>query len=248
MECGWDDDDYNAAAMEQRHPCEEKGGGPAPTNAPLAVGLVTAGLMATESQKVLAGDRERSLAGRQVMLDLRHHTHYVTTFQRRHCRFDHEIWLVEPIAMLPSELTLSEVVQRALNGRNHSTGCALRIEGQHFTAMQCCPACGYHEATWLHLASRIPSAQRRCKVCSQLMTVRGFDLREWVDCQALRESDLARPLSFYGVEPCDVLSVRNEDRQQHFVLGASTLSRTTRRRGAGRRPLTKNIAAEVSHE
>ncbi len=84
MECGWDDDDYDTAALEQPYPCQPGGGGPAATNAPASLGHITAGLMAVECQKLLAGDRESLLAGRQVMLDLRHHTHYVTTFRRGH--------------------------------------------------------------------------------------------------------------------------------------------------------------------
>jgi molybdopterin/thiamine biosynthesis adenylyltransferase len=71
-ECAWDDGDY--AALEQAYPCQPDGNGVAATNAPASLGAVTAGMMAVECQKLLDGDMEHLLDGRQVMLDLRHHT------------------------------------------------------------------------------------------------------------------------------------------------------------------------------
>lgn len=239
MECGWDDDDYDVAAMEQRYPCQKGGGGLAPTNAPASLGLIAAGVMGTECQKLLADDRAHLLADRQVMLNLRHHTHVLTTFRRTHCRFDHEIWQIEQIESPPSTLTIGEIAHFVGNSPGHSSGCALRIEGQHFTTMQSCPGCGHHERVPLHLAQRVSSARRRCRVCRQRMAVRGFDLREWIDCQAIGEHDRARPLSSFGVKPFDVLSVRNGDRRRHFVLAPSTVSRVTTKWGCDRRPLAK---------
>ncbi len=232
MECDWAQDDYDSAALEQPYPCQPRGGGPASTNSPASLGHIAAGLMAIECQKLLAGDREFLLAGRQVMLELRHHTHYLTTVRRGHCRFDHEIWLVEHLEDLPAKMTLGEAVRLSADGSGSSSGRALRVEGQQFATMQFCPACGHHEPMAIHLAGRIPSAQRRCRACGQIMTVRGFDMREWVDSETLSDQDLARPLSSLGVEPFDVLSAGSEAGQRHFVLGAATLPRTTGRREA----------------
>ena len=242
MQCSFDPEDYDLAALEQRYACQQGGAGLAPTNAPASLGLIAAGLMTIECQKLLAGDREHLLAGRQVMIDLQHHSHYVTSFRRRHCRFDHETWQVEPIADSPARLTLGEAMQLAANGSSSAADCALRIEGQHFAAMQCCPSCGHHEAIALCLAGRIPRAQRRCTACGQAMTVRGFDLREWIDSQALGDQDLARPLSALGVEPCDVLSVRGVAGQRHFLLGGYRAARPAGKRANGHRPLSSSSA------
>ena len=225
MECGWEDEDYRIAALEQPHPCEKGGGGPASTNAPVSLGLVAAGLMATECQKLLAGDREHLLAGRQVMLDLRNHTHYVTSFKRDRCRFDHEVWEVEPIEDSPAAITLGQALGWAANGSSGPEGCELCVEGQRFTTMEFCPGCGHHAPTGLRLAGRIERGQRRCPACGKTMVVRGFDMREWIDGRTLESHDLARPLSALGVEAGDVLSVRGSAGPRHFVLGGSTSKR-----------------------
>ena len=180
MECGWEDADYDTAVLEQAYPCQPGGGGPTATNAPASLGHITAGLMAIECQKLLSGDRESLLAGRQVMLDLRHHTHYVTTFRRGRCRFDHEIWNVEQLDDSPAKMTLGQAVHLSASGSGPSSGWALRIEGQQFAMMQFCSGCGRHEAIALHLADRIPSVGRRCTACGKTMTVRGFDRQEWL--------------------------------------------------------------------
>jgi molybdopterin/thiamine biosynthesis adenylyltransferase len=239
-QCTLDAEDYDIAALEQPYPCEQGGNGAVSTNAPASLGLIAAGLMAIEGQKLLAGDRQHLLAGRQVMLDLRDHTHHVTSFQRKHCRFDHETWQVEQIEDSPARMTLGEAAQLAANGSNHSNGCALRIEGQHFATMQCCPGCGHHEAIALCLAGRIPRARRRCAACGQSMTVRGFDMREWLNCESLGGQDLARPLSTLGVEPCDVLSIRGATGQRHFVLGGNATAHSAGNRANGRRPPPSN--------
>ncbi|MGO8691954.1 MAG: ThiF family adenylyltransferase [Thermoguttaceae bacterium] len=242
MECGWEDADYDTAALEQAYPCQPRGGGPAATNAPASLGHITAGLMAIECQKLLSGDRESLLAGRQVMLDLRHHTHYVTTFRRGRCRFDHEIWHVEHLDESPAKMTLGQAVYLSAGGLGPSSGCAVRIEGQQFATMQFCPGCGRHEAIALRLADRIPSVGRRCTACGKTMTVRGFDRQEWLSARTLSDRDLARPLCSLGVEPYDVLSIRDEASQRHFVLGASRPLRTNGGRDATGRSLPRTIA------
>ena len=189
-ECQMDDEDYQAAALEQPYACQQGGAGPAATNAPASLGLVTAGIMALECRKLLAGERDTLLAGRQVMLDLRHHTHFVTTFHRRHCRFDHDAaWQIEPLDASPARLTLG---QAACLGGGSATGgdCELRIEGQRFATAQFCRRCGRRSPLALRLAKRIPAARRRCAACGGVMSVRGFDSLEWVDTRSLGDREL----------------------------------------------------------
>jgi molybdopterin/thiamine biosynthesis adenylyltransferase len=87
LECAWDDTDY--AALEQQYPCRPAAVGAAATNAPAGLGAVAAGLSAIECGKLLSGETQDLLAGRQVLINLRHHTHFVTSFRRNPaCRFD----------------------------------------------------------------------------------------------------------------------------------------------------------------
>jgi molybdopterin/thiamine biosynthesis adenylyltransferase len=242
FECGAEPSDYQNAALEQPHPCENGVAGPAATNAPVSLGLVAAGLMATECEKLLAGDREHLLAGRQVMLDLRHHTHYVTSFRRDRCQFDHEVWAVEPRDASPAAITLGEALGWAADGSSGPEDYELRVEGQRFTTMQFCPRCGHHAPTRLRLAGRIERGQRRCPACGGTTVVRGFDLREWVDGGALESRELDRPLSAFGVVADDVLSVRGAAGLRHFVLGGSTSKRPAGSRKAGHRTATPQNA------
>jgi hypothetical protein len=227
--CHADDDDYRIAALERPHPCDKGVAGPASTNAPVSLGLMAAGVVATECQKLFGGDREHLLAGRQVMIDLRHHTHFVTSFRRDRCRFDHEIWSIEPQGNSPAAITLGQALGWAANGSGSLEGCALRVEGQRFATTQFCPACGHHAQFGLRLAGRIERGQRRCPACGTTMVVRGFDEREWIDGRALASEDLGRPLSTLGVESDDVVSVRGADGQRHFVLGGSASKRIARK-------------------
>ena len=226
MECSWDDDDYRSASLEQPYACQQAAG-VAATNAPASLGLVTAGMMAIECQKLLAGEFETLLAGRQVMLDLRHHTHFVTSFRRGHCRFDHETWQVERCGASPAELTLSQAIRLGGDGSESAgdlataSGWALRVEGRRFATLLCCPACGHRERVALHVAGRFPHDARRCASCGQAMVVRGFDMLEWIDSQSIGDADLSRPLSAFGVESSDVISVRSPAGVRHFVLAAA---------------------------
>jgi len=242
-ECGWDDEDYRIAALEQPRPCEIGGGGPAATNAPVSLGLIAAGLIATECQKLLSGDHEHLLAGRQVMLDLRDHTHFVTAFRRTHCRFNHEIWVVEPREASPAAVTLGQALGWAGNGSGSVEGCELRVEGQPFARTQFCPACGNHETIGLCLAHRIPPARRRCPACGGATVVRGFDMREAVGSAGLDREELRRPLSALGVQTGDVVSVsiHGVAGGKHFVLGESTSKRAGDRRQAARPPLSQSV-------
>lgn len=91
LECAWDDSDYEA--LEQSYPCQPRAGTPPASNSPASLGACAAALAAVECQKLLAGDRDVLLAGREVLLDLNHHTHYLTALRRNpRCRFDHEVW------------------------------------------------------------------------------------------------------------------------------------------------------------
>jgi adenylyltransferase/sulfurtransferase len=89
LECAWDDSDYQA--LEQAYPCQPGSGAPPASNSPASVGACAAALAAVECQKLLR-DRDRLLGGREVLLDLNHHTHFLTALRRNpRCRFDHEV-------------------------------------------------------------------------------------------------------------------------------------------------------------
>jgi molybdopterin/thiamine biosynthesis adenylyltransferase len=213
LECEWDKTDY--ALLEQEYPCLPQGQRTPATNAPASLGALAAGLMAIECRKVLDGDREHLLAGRQVMADFRHHLHDVTSFRRRSdCQFDHETWRAERLLEPPSRLTLGQVVQQAGAG-----GVALGLEGQSFVRALFCPACGCECECPPCLSRRIAPARRRCPKCGQAMSVRGFDMFDWLETGALAAGDRRRWLSSLGFRAGDMLTVRDQAGEHHWEFG-----------------------------
>jgi hypothetical protein len=82
LECAFSQRDYDA--IEQTFPCgespgEARPGEPPATNSPSFLGALAAALLAGECKKLLDGDHERAAIGRQVVLDILYHNHYVTT-------------------------------------------------------------------------------------------------------------------------------------------------------------------------
>jgi molybdopterin/thiamine biosynthesis adenylyltransferase len=112
LECAWDDTDY--ALVEQSYPCQH-GDAPPATGASSSLGALAASLQAIECEKLLSTDRGHSLVGRNVMIDVLHHRHYVTTFQRNsECRMpDHPGWQIRRCNMDPTTTTLEELTATA---------------------------------------------------------------------------------------------------------------------------------------
>lgn len=104
LECSWGPDDYGL--LELDYACQ---GIPeiAATAAPAELGALAAALQAGELRKLLMGQRDQTLLGRQVIIDVLHHRHHVAGFQANpRCLFDHEIRSIERVERSPAELTL----------------------------------------------------------------------------------------------------------------------------------------------
>jgi hypothetical protein len=199
-----------------------------------SIGAVAAGVMAVELQKLLAGDVEHLLSGRQVMIEMRHHTHYVTRLNRNsQCRFNHQMWQIEKPAAPPSKLTFDQAVQLVTGTRRNGSGYALGMEGHSFTRMQFCPHCGNHVSGALCLADRIPTKQRVCTACGWSMVVRGFDMIEWLEAGTLSSREGRRLLSSLGFRPGDVFTVRGPHGDRHFELDGRRWAMAGSRRAKG---------------
>jgi molybdopterin/thiamine biosynthesis adenylyltransferase len=211
LECAWDERDY--AAQEQRYPCDEVPEGGAavvpPTDAPSSLGALAAALQAIECRKLLEGEAERSLAGRQVVLDASWHRHYVTALQRNpRCRFDHRLWRIES---LPARSTIADAL--ALAGGE----AALEVPGHAFVRRLACIGCG-RDRRVLRLWSRLRRVQRTCGVCGKPMQAVGFDMTE-----PLRRDDVVggsskHCLDALGLVAGDIVSVSGPEMTRYFEL------------------------------
>lgn len=207
VECGMSRQAY--AALEQVYPCRGAAS-VAPTNGTSSLGALAASLLAIECSKLLSGRLDTSLAGRQLIIDLKHHTHFVTSFRRNPaCRFNHEHWRLIS-APSPAMLSIADVLTIADLGRDVH----LRAIGHKFVHQVVCSTCGWLRKD-LHLTGR--SRRRRCS-CGDRMSAAGFHMSDTLDC-ARAATGLSRRLDRLGFIDGDVVAVESETSVRHLQLG-----------------------------
>ena len=212
FECAWDAADY--AAQEQRYQCDGPSAvlGPpsvAATNGPSSLGALAAALQAIECGKLLDGAVERALVGRQVVIDASWHKHYITTLRRNpSCRFDHQMWRIEPI---PAASSIATAIGLG------DGDAALQVPGRAFARRLTCAGCG-RSRTLLHLWGRLRAAARTCSTCGKPMLAAGFDMVERGRASDLPPALLERPLAGIGLLPGDIVAVSTACGDRYFQL------------------------------
>jgi molybdopterin/thiamine biosynthesis adenylyltransferase len=203
LECAWDTRDYEL--VEQDYPCQDNQA-PPETMAAAELGALAAALQAIECRKLIS-DRDDLLVDRDLMLDARHHRHYVTSFQRNaSCRMpDHEGWSIERCDVDPASTTLGELVTIA-EGRV-GRDARMRVAGQQFAVTQECRSCRERQpAGFVHRGARRRSAER-CPRCNGDRFISGFDARDAVGFDELLPASRNRSLLELGLLPGDVLTL-----------------------------------------
>jgi molybdopterin/thiamine biosynthesis adenylyltransferase len=216
LECAWDDRDYEA--LEQTYPCAGFVSSVAATNAPSSLGALAASLQAIECQKLLAGQTDRVAIGKQVLIDVLHHKHYVTAFRRNpNCRFaGHDVWSIDKLNRSAREITLGEVLSLGSEPRNSSI--ALRVEGKPFVKRLTCAACGFARSL-LRLECSLSEKERACECCGSRMIAAGIDLTEELSLADVEDgSSLRFSLRRLGFRPAEVFSVCARDTETHYEL------------------------------
>jgi len=219
LECPWDESDYNA--VEQDYPCQGDGAAlAAPTGAPSQIGALAAALQAVECVKVLDGQIEEALIGRDLLLDVRRHRHYVTTFRRNPaCRMpDHAGWRIEPLGGSPDELTLGDVLAlgSALRGAGDRLVCS--IAGQRVAMHATCTGCRARSEA-LRLEHR--PLPRACRRCGAVVRPTGFDLHDAVALGDIPALLLDLPVSRAGVVKGDVVTLVTPAVEVHYEIGGA---------------------------
>lgn len=214
LECAWDERDY--ANLEVAYPCSPERGSQPPTDAPSSIGALAASLQAIECLKLVDGFHVVETAGKEVLIDARHHKHYLTRlpFNPR-CRLsDHDVWSIETVSLRPEGLTLGEALE--LGGRP-SSDTRFRVEGQHFLRNLTCRSCGYRRSL-LRLERSMERGRRRCRHCGGPMVPGGFDRMECLSSTDLGSRTLRRSLRSLGLQIGDVYSVDSEMCEKHFEI------------------------------
>jgi molybdopterin/thiamine biosynthesis adenylyltransferase len=217
LECAWEAADY--AAVEQVYPCEGDAG-PAPTNASSSLGALAAALQTIECEKLLTGQRDRALIGRDVLVDALHHKHYVTAFRRNPaCRMpDHGGWRIDALPTSASRMTVRDAF--ALGQRQARVGenATFAVAGQRLALKLTCPGCGESSATF-RLERAVRAAAPACRQCGRSLQVSGFDLHDATPLEVVPWTMLDGPLADVGIETGDVLSLATSSGETYFEIG-----------------------------
>ena len=184
---------------------------PAATNAPSGIGSLAASFGILELPKLLSGEPEHTLVGRELYVDARHHQHYVTRLTRNpDCRFDHATWEIVEVGAL----TLGEAL--ALGDATLSTS-ELVVEREAFVAELSCWKCGQLWSVW-KLRSSLSPEDWVCERCGEISIPAGFDLIEQVSAVRVSAELLRRPLADFGLRPGDVFTIRARGGEVHYQL------------------------------
>lgn len=203
LECNWSEDDY--AAIEQAHPCAQE----VSTGGTASTGALAAALMVAELEKLICGQFEESLIGREVWLDVAHHQHWVTAHRRNpQCRFDHQRWALEDFAV-NSSTTLADLGQST----NDAT---LSVRFDRFYWRRVCGACGC-ESDFVGLAKRTPPTEPRCS-CGGDWIVDGLCEAAELPLAKLTTTQLSCRCVEAGLQHGDVVTVRHAGECRHLNL------------------------------
>jgi molybdopterin/thiamine biosynthesis adenylyltransferase len=225
LECAYDEHDY--AAIETVYPCtprsdsngRDKSRSAFSTAAPSTIGALAAALQAIECRKLLTGQFEQAAIGRQILIDARHHRHYLTAIPRNpNCRFDHEVWPITAIRGRASSITLGDAFK--LDGAFDSVrgGIGIAVEGHVFVRQLTCRSCGWKKGV-LRLDRSLWASERVCEGCLQeTMFAAGFDQTERLEASTLPRRMLRRSLASIGLRDGDVFSLDGPSGRFHFEI------------------------------
>ena len=230
LECAWSERDY--AELATVHACDGGAAAAPPTNAPACLGALAAALQGIECQKVLAGQTEAALIGRQVLLDARTHRHFITTFRRNsNCRFDHGLWQIERLRKDPRKLSVGTML-RLIAPASRSAG--LAFGGRPIIKRLHCPRCGFMREVF-RLQQRLRPGERLCERCHRPMLSAGFHMKTRLSRADLGPGDAHRSLGSLGLRAGDVVSLNDGMKERFFELGFSPVNSVRKRRSTAAR-------------
>jgi molybdopterin/thiamine biosynthesis adenylyltransferase len=224
LQCAWDQRDYDSLPVI--HSCSADAAAAPATGAPACLGALAASLQAIECRKILAGDF--STAGKQILLDAATNKHFVTSFRRNPCRFNHEIWDLSKSPVVAPGWSVSEVLK--LSGPGRAT---LAFAGMSLARQLACPGCGYSRPV-LRLESRFSPREKNCPRCGRGLLPPGFHSLASLNDSELDHAIGARSLASLGLREGDVISVACGNKEQIFELGPARAFT-----GAGRQPVNR---------
>lgn len=225
LECAWGASDYDS--LEQAYPCQGvEGAAPPATNAPSALGGLAGALVALEVEKRLVGRDDRLPPGVEVMVDAAAHAQMKSHLRRAAvCRFDHEVWDIQPLDVGPGELTLGATLglprreADAASPGYELPEAKLSVPGHSFVACVTCASCGATREVG-RLAKRLRPSDRLCSGCGEASTPTGFDQVDAITSARVSPLAASSTLQDLGLRPRDVITVTRAGVASHYEVGA----------------------------
>lgn len=215
--CGLDVADYEA--MPTKHICADAGEETAPTNGSPSLGALVAALLVVETEKVLAGNMENSLAGKELVVDVKQHRSYVTRLDRNaRCRFDHAQRAKSVLAGVSERSTLAVTLAAAGAVMGTNGKVSLGVDGHEFAKALHCPGCGGAKDLFA-VPERLPFTARSCAACGgREMLALGFKKLARVSAGDVPARVLRRSLRSLGVRAGDVLVAGDGELENYFEV------------------------------
>ena len=216
MQCAWGTSEY--LALEQVHPCDNGDPTPPATRAPSFLGSLAASLQAIECAKLLEGNLNRTVLGKQLLIDADFHKQYLTRLPfNDHCRFDHRVWEIEPLDQDPARITLGEALALGGNGSSQNARLAFSFRPKVFLRKKySCLSCrmvtervALREALPAHLV---------CARCGGRTENEIVGVAPHLDAGALEPSLLAHSMVSIGFREGDVFTVMSPEGARLFEI------------------------------
>jgi hypothetical protein len=154
-----------------------------------------------------------------VLIDARHHTHYLSALRRNPaCRMpDHAGWRIDPFEGAPSDITLGDVLAIGSTLRGAGDRLAFRVAGQRFATALACTRCGAERPAFA-LERSFRRAPQSCPTCAGGLRPTGFALRDSITAGVESGAALAMPLADLGLMAGDVFSLETPSVVVHYEL------------------------------
>lgn len=215
MQCTWDSRHY--LSLENNYPCEADTTAPA-TRSPSFLGSLAASLQAVECAKLLEGNLDRAAVGKQVLIDANSHKHYLSKIPvNEHCRFDHQVWEIEPLDQDPGQITLGQAL--ALGGDDPSEHARLSFSFRpkvFFRKRFSCPSC-LSSTVRIGLRDALP-AHLLCERCGERTDEEIVGITPELDSSTLAPSLLALSMVSIGFRAGDVFTVMSPEQARRFEI------------------------------
>ena len=219
LQCSWGVEEY--VALERQNPCHGEDVQVAPTRSPSFLGSLVASLQAIECAKLLEGNLDRAIVGKQLLVDATSHRYFLTRLPVNDaCRFDHRVWEIEQLDQDPAQITLGEALALGGNGSTENGRLAFAFRPKVFlTKKYSCVSCrqvtervGLREALPVHLV---------CERCGERTEEEIVGMTPELDASDLDASLHSLSMFSVGFRQGDVITVAGPDRTRRFEISGN---------------------------